>query len=86
MESEHFGKDMTDAEYDALDEELTRNTPKLTAIPGVFAAQRSLLASLDAVAANYIKTRAEADNTTPAHIIGELVRKEIRGLIEANTP
>jgi hypothetical protein len=35
-----FGRDMTDAEYDALDEELTRTTPKLTAVPGVFAAQR----------------------------------------------
>ena len=38
MEYEHFGEDMTDEEYDALDEELTRGTPKLTAIPGVFAA------------------------------------------------
>jgi hypothetical protein len=35
----HFGRDMTDAEYDVLDEELTRTTPKLTTIPGVFTAQ-----------------------------------------------
>lgn len=68
---------MTDEEYDALDEELTRTTPKLTTIPGVFAAQRTLLSSLDAVTANYIKTKAEAAHTTPAHIIGELVRREI---------
>jgi hypothetical protein len=77
MEHGHFGRDMTDAEYDALDEELTRTTPKLTTIPGVFAAQRILLSSLDAVAANYIQTKAEAAHTTPAQIIGELVRKEI---------
>ena len=44
---EHFGVDMTDEEYDALDEFLTRTTPKLTCIPGVFAAQRALLNSLD---------------------------------------
>ena len=77
MEDEHFGADMTDEEYDALDEELTRITPKLTNIPGVFAAQRILLSSLDTVAANYIQAKAEAAHTTPAHIIGELVRKEI---------
>jgi hypothetical protein len=74
---EHYGADMTDEEYDALDEELTRTTPKLTDIPGVFAAQRNLLSSLDTLAANYIQTRAEAAHKSPAQIIGELVRKEI---------
>ena len=74
---EHFGADMTDEEYDALDELLTRTTPKLTGIPGVFAAQRALLNGLDTIAANYIQTRAEAAHKSPAQIIGELVRKEI---------
>jgi hypothetical protein len=74
---EHFGADMTDEEYDALDELLTRTTPKLTDIPGVFAAQRALLNSLDTIAANYIQTRAEATHKSPSQIIGELVRKEI---------
>jgi hypothetical protein len=73
----HYGADMTDEEYDALDELLTHTTPKLTAIPGVFAAQRTLLDSLDVVAANYIQTRAEADHATPTQVIGALVRKEI---------
>jgi hypothetical protein len=77
MGNEHFGADMTDEEYDVLDELLTRTTPKLTNIPGVFATQRALLHSLDTVAANYIQTRAEATRQTPAQIIGELVRKEI---------
>ena len=48
---EHFGADMTDEEYDALDELLTRTTPKLTGIPGVFATQRALLNGLDTIAA-----------------------------------
>ena len=77
MDNEHFGADMTDEEYDALDELLTRTTPNLTDIPGVFAAQRALLSSLDTVAANYISIKAEATRKTPAQIIGELVRKEI---------
>jgi hypothetical protein len=68
---------MTDEEADALDELLTRTTPKLTNIPGVFARQRALLASLDDVAANYILTRAETSHKTPSEIIGELVREKI---------
>jgi hypothetical protein len=69
--------DMTDEEYDELDELLTRTTPKLTNIPGVFARQRFLLNCLDVVAANYIQTRAKATNQTPSQIIGELVREKL---------
>jgi hypothetical protein len=46
-------------------------------IPGVFASQRALLNYLDTVSANYIMTRAEATNQTPAQIIGKMVRHEI---------
>ena len=34
---------MTDEEADALDELLTKTTPHLTNIPGIFARQRALL-------------------------------------------
>ncbi|MDR1250329.1 MAG: hypothetical protein LBK63_13645 [Treponema sp.] len=69
--------DMTDEEYDELDELLTRTTPKLTTMPGVFARQRFLLDCLDIVAANYIQTRAKATNQTPSQIIGQLVREKL---------
>ncbi|MDR3248377.1 MAG: hypothetical protein LBT39_06285 [Treponema sp.] len=70
--------DMTDKEYDALDELWTKTTPKVNfSRPGVFARQRYLLDCLDAVAANYIQIRAEATNQTPAQIIGEMVREKI---------
>jgi hypothetical protein len=72
---------MTDEEADALDELLTKTTPKLTAIPGVFAQQRALLDSLDPVAANYILTMTKSTHKTPADIIGELVRKELKAAI-----
>ena len=68
---------MTDEEADALDELLTKTTPRLTNIPGIFARQRALLGTLDEVSANYILTRAEAFHKTPAEIIGELVREKI---------
>jgi len=69
--------DMTDEEADALDELLTKITPRLTNIPGIFARQRALLSTLDEVAANYILTKAEACHKTPSEIIGELVREKI---------
>jgi hypothetical protein len=68
---------MTDEEADALDELLTRTTPKFTDVPGVFARQRALLNALDEVSANYILTRAEAMHKNPSEIIGELVREKI---------
>jgi hypothetical protein len=68
---------MTDEEADALDELLTKTTPKLTNIPGIFARQRDLLGNLDEVTANYILTKAEAYQKTPAEIIRELVREKI---------
>jgi hypothetical protein len=55
--------DMTDEEYDALDELWTETTPTVNfSRPGVFARQRYLLDCLDTVTANYIQTRAEATN------------------------
>jgi hypothetical protein len=68
---------MTDEEYDALDELLTKTTPRLTNIPGIFARQRALLSALDEVPANYIITKAEAFHKTPAEVIGEMVREKI---------
>jgi hypothetical protein len=68
---------MTDEEADALDELLTKTTPKLTNIPGIFARQQALLGNLDEVTANYILTKAEANQKTPSEIIKDLVREKI---------
>ncbi|GAB6391818.1 MAG: hypothetical protein MdMp014T_1191 [Treponematales bacterium] len=45
--------------------------------PGVFARQRLLLNALDTVSAAYLQSRAETEHTTPARIIGTLVREKI---------
>jgi hypothetical protein len=69
---------MTEEEADALDEELTRTTPKVDfSRPDVFIRQRELLNVLNPVAADYIITRALATRQTPAQIIGELVAEKI---------
>jgi len=70
--------DMTDAEYDTLDELWTRTTPKVDfSRPGVFARQRALLDVLDKVAADYIVARAVVTDQTPAEVIGGMAHREI---------
>jgi hypothetical protein len=69
---------LTDEEYTALDEKWTRETPKVNwSRPGVFARDRLLLESLDALSANYIHAKAKATGQTPAQVIGALVREKI---------
>ncbi|MDR2481821.1 MAG: hypothetical protein LBD07_06005 [Spirochaetaceae bacterium] len=70
--------DLTDEEYDALDDELTRIIPKLGPIGSDWLEQRELrLMGLTKLSVDYLLTKAEASRTTPARIIDELVRKEI---------
>ena len=69
---------MTDDEADALDELLTKTTPKIrVGEGGIFTRQRDLLDALDPVAANYIRTQSKIMQQPPAKIIGDLVRKEL---------
>jgi hypothetical protein len=71
-------KDMTDEEYDALDELLTRTTPRVDLTkPGFFARQKGMLVAVDPVSAAYLRAQAEAAHTTPAQIINEMVRERI---------
>ena len=70
---------MTDEEADALDEYLTKTTPKIrVGEGGFFTRQRDLLDALDPVAADYILSQAEIMHKTPAQIISDLVLKELQ--------
>ncbi|MCL2478642.1 MAG: hypothetical protein FWF22_04015 [Treponema sp.] len=70
--------DMTDEEYDALDEELTRTVPKLGPNGTGFLSQREMrLLGLTNLSVNYILAKAAADHKSLAQIIDELVCKEI---------
>jgi hypothetical protein len=74
---------MTEAEADALDEELTRTTPKVDfSKPDVFIRQRELLNVLNPTVADYILTRALSTHQTPAQIIGELVGEKIAAAVQ----
>ena len=66
----------------ALDEELTRTTPKVDfSKPDIFIRQRELLNMLKPAAADYIMTRALATHQTPIQIIGELVGEKIAAAV-----
>jgi hypothetical protein len=69
---------MTDEEADALDELLTRTTPRTrVGEGGFFTKQRNLLNSLDTVAANYIRSQSEIRHLSPSEVIGDMVRERI---------
>jgi len=70
--------DMTDEEYDALDEELTRIDPKILSNGSDWLSQREIrISGLSNITVNYLLTRAKAVNKSPIQIIDELVSKEI---------
>ena len=74
--------DMTDEEYDALDECYTKNPPKLSGNgkSGFFAKHAekgNTLIFVDNLSADWLRIKAAANNTTPEAIISELVRKEM---------
>jgi hypothetical protein len=78
--------EMTDEEADALDEYYTRNPPKIDPAKkgtGFFTRRKTLgrTITVDTLSADYLTTKAIATHKTPADIIGELVRKELKAAI-----
>ena len=70
--------DMTDEEYDALDEELTRNPPRIISDGSDWLSQREIrISGLKNMTIQYLLTKAKADNKSPAQIIDELVSEKI---------
>jgi hypothetical protein len=70
--------DMTDEEYDALDEYFTKNPPKVDPSKARYIAPRGeQTVTLDDFSADYINSRAEAAHKTPAEIITDLVREKL---------
>jgi hypothetical protein len=70
---------MTEEEAWALEEEVTRNPPKVSGDGknGFFMKHKDRIVVVDDFSADWLRIRAEAEHTTPTEIINELVRKEI---------
>lgn len=74
--------ELTEKEYDALDEYWTANTPKLSGNgKGGFFAKHAQngehVMFVDELTAKWLRIKATNSNTTPEAIVSELVRKEI---------
>ena len=73
--------DMTDEEYDALDELWTRTTPKIdeSGSPnnGFFTERRERMLILDEKTVRYIRAKAGALRQTPAELVADFVRKDL---------
>jgi hypothetical protein len=68
---------LTDEEYDALDELMTKTDPKLTPVVGPATRQKRLLDALDEVTRNYLISKTMATGILPSGIIAEMVREKI---------
>jgi hypothetical protein len=70
--------DMTEEEYDALDELWTKTTPKVGPNGTGFISQRNArLFGLDDLSSDYLLTKSMTTHKSPARIIGEMVREKI---------
>ena len=71
-------KDLTEEEYDALDEYYTKNTimPDMSK-PGFFARKYGMTVKLDPETTRFLAIQAETTHKTFTEIIGELVREKI---------
>ncbi|MCL2093598.1 MAG: hypothetical protein FWH12_05305 [Treponema sp.] len=74
--------DLTEEEYDALDEHYTKNPPKIDPSKrgtGFFTRQTAgaRTITIDNLSADYLSVKAMATQKTPAELISELVQKEI---------
>ena len=73
---------MTEEEADALDELLTKTTPKVNpAIKGITAQKGFKMLSVDNFSAEYITSKALATRQTPDEIIHELINKELASAV-----
>ena len=71
-------RDMTDEEYDALDERLTDTVPTLGHTgAGFFSRKGSLVVCLDENTAKILNAKAIAARQTPSQVIASLLRKEL---------
>ena len=73
--------ELTEDEYDALDEYYTKNSPKVDPLKngtGFFSKRKAAYSiTIDPFSASFLFTKAMATNKTPADIINDLVKKEI---------
>jgi hypothetical protein len=74
--------DMTEEEYDALDELWTKNPPLVSGDgrSGFFMKHKNEIVILDDISSTWLRLKSEATKKTPAEIISEMVHERITAL------
>jgi hypothetical protein len=86
MKDEMKFHDLTDEEYDHLDEKWTKTTPRLGPNGSGYFSRRKSAArtvTIDDLSADYLMIKAMDTHKTPAEIIGDMVREKIAAAAEA---
>ncbi|GBU27208.1 hypothetical protein R84B8_00734 [Treponema sp. R8-4-B8] len=75
--------DMTEEEYDALDELWTKNPPKVSGDgkSGFFMKHKNEIVILDDVSSTWLRLKSETTQKTTTEIIGEMVRERIAAAV-----
>ena len=75
--------DLTEEEYKALDELLTKTTPKVTGNGknGFFMKNKGNIIIVDDITATYLRAQASAKQKSPSELVEEIVRERIRAAI-----
>jgi hypothetical protein len=71
--------DLTNEEYDKLDEELTRSIPKTDPTrPGIAARRKAArMIELDDFSANYLLTVSTSTGLTPAQVVNKMIKEKV---------
>ena len=71
---------LTEAEYDALEDEFTRNPPD---IDPARARRPVRMIVVDDFSADWLRIKAEAAHSSPGQVINELVREKVAAAADA---
>ena len=71
--------DLTEEEYDALDELLTKTTPKVSGDgkSGFFMKHKGNIIIVNDTTATYLRARADATHKSPSELVDEMVQEQI---------
>jgi hypothetical protein len=71
--------DLTEEEYDALDEYYTKNPPKVSGDgkSGFFMKHKGNIIIVSDTTATYLRAKADADHKTPSEIVDEMIQERI---------
>jgi hypothetical protein len=71
--------DLTEEEYDALDEYYTKNPPKVSGDgkSGFFMKHKGNIIIVSDITATYLRARADTVHKTPSELVDEMVQERI---------